>query len=300
MVELESLRRTTLLGFIAVFVLLWGRDARADAPIDLRGATEGPSLRPPYGYWSTGEPRWFVSTKSDLGAIYAKPYFSFGYGVPHWLWGGVDVNSITTLEFTQAYAGVRAASPLVDLAFGVRDTLSFNKPFVAPAATITRADVLDAPGPKARYLAWEAEVVALAPLPYSALVVDFVTVRTLDVPNQQYVYDESYRAVVAKPLFAVLRVAAVARVLREDALKVGMLSEYVFSTGREAGVLRAGPAGILSITDHLEAEGVVTIAMSTPDKLGLTLGAYGVAGLRYRWATGEREPKAPWSGPFIP
>jgi hypothetical protein len=298
------LRRPTLLlafiAFFVFFVLLSGRAARGEATVDLRGAREGPLLRPPYGYWSTGEPRWFVSTKSDLGAPYVKPYFSFGYGLPHWLWAGADINSITTLEFTQAYAGVRAASPLFDLAFGVRDTLSFNKPFLAPSSTITRADVFDTPGPKARYLAWEAEVVALAPLPYSAIVVDFVAVRTLDVPNQRYLYDESYRAVVAKPLFAVLRVAAVARVLREEALKVGMLSEYVFETGRDAAVLRVGPAGVLSITDHVEAEGVLTMAVSTPDRLGFTLGAYGVAGLRYRWATGEREPKAPWTGPFIP
>src|SRR3954470_12462665 len=82
-------------------------------------------VRPAYGYWSNGTPRWFVSTKSDLGAPYVKPYFSFGYGLPHWIWAGVDVNAITTLEFTQAYAGLRASSPIVDLAFGVRDTASF-------------------------------------------------------------------------------------------------------------------------------------------------------------------------------
>jgi len=30
------------------------------------------------------------------------------------------------------------------------------------------------------------------------------------------------------------------------------------------------------------------------------LGAYGVAGFRYRWATGEPSPMAPWQGSFIP
>jgi hypothetical protein len=210
------------------------------------------------------------------------------------------VNAITTLEFAQAYAGVRASSPILDLAFGVRDTASFGKPFLVPRSSFGREDVLEATGSGARYWAWEAEVVAVAPLPYSALLLDFIAVRTLDVPEGSYLYEESYRAVVAKPLFAVLRVAAVARLLREDALKVGVLSEVVFASGRAKEVVRIGPAGALALTDHLEALGTLTLAVSGPDTLGLALGAYGVAGLRYRWATGEPEPKAPWRGSFVP
>jgi hypothetical protein len=272
----------------------------ADAPAPVAVDTGVVQGRPARGYWSKGIPRWFVSTKSDLGAPYLKPYFSFGYGLPHWIWAGIDVNAITTLEFAQAYAGVRASSPLLDLAFGVRDTSSFGKPLLAPRASYRREDVLGGTASGARYWAWEAEVVAVAPLPHSAFLFDFIAIRTLDVPEGSYLYEESYRAVVAKPLFAVLRVAAVARLLREDALKVGFLSEIVFASGRETGVVRVGPAGALALTDHLEALGTLTLAVSSPDTLGLALGAYGVAGLRYRWATGEPAPKAPWRGSFIP
>jgi hypothetical protein len=258
-----------------------------------------PTARPENGYWSVGQPRWFVSTKSDLGTPYLKPYFSFGYGLPHWIWAGVDVNAITTMEFAQVYGGVRLSSPLLDFAFGARDTWSFGKPLLAPAATYDRDGVLNAPGPKARYWAWEAEAVAIAPLPHSAFVFDFIAVRTLDVSKDAYVYEESYRAVVAKPLFVVMRMAAVARLLNESALKVGVLSEFVVSTGRDRGVVRVGPAAALQITDHLEALGTLTLAVSSPDALGLALGAYGVAGLRYRWATGESRPTAPWAGPTV-
>jgi len=256
--------------------------------------------RPLHGYWSVGDPRWFISTKSDLGTPYAKPYVSFGYGMPHWIWTGVDVNAISTLEMIMGYAGVRASTPIIDLAFGVRDTLSFNKPFLPPAATFTRSDVFDRGGAKARYAAWEGEAVAIAPLPYSAVVFDFVMVRTIDVPAQTYVYDESYRAIVAKPLFAVLRVATIVRILREEALKTGILTEYVFSTGRDKDTIRVGPAAVLQLTDHLQAVGTLTGVVSGPDQLGFTLGAYGVAGLRYFWATGEPSPKAPWQGLLIP
>ena len=282
-------------------------DSSVSAPSGARAAKDtgapvppSPGKRPENGYWSVGEPRWFVSTKSDIGTPYLKPYFSAGYGLPHWIWGGVDVNSISTAEFLQVYAGVRAATPVLDLAFGFRDTWSFSKPFLAPKPSFTRGDVLDAPGGAARYWAWEAEAVGIVPLPHAALVADFIMVKTLDVPQGMYVYEESYRAVVAKPFYAVMRVAAVARIMREGALKVGPLFEYVFATGREQNVIRVGPAVSFQITDHLEAQGALTLAAYSPDALGLTLGAYGVAGLRYRWATGERSPKLPWEGEIIP
>jgi hypothetical protein len=256
--------------------------------------------RPENGSWSVGTARWFVSTKSDLGVPYVKPYVSFGYGMPQWIWAGVDLNAIATMEFVQAYAGLRASLPIFDLAFGLRDTQSFQKPFLRPAMTFSRDDVLNGESPKARYWGWEAEAVGIVPLPYSAVVVDLIAVRTLDVPDDRYVYEESYRAVVARPFFAVLRFAAVARLLHEDALKAGILSEYVVFTGRDRGVVRVGPAAQIQLTDHLQGLGTLTLAVSSPDALGLALGAYGVAGLRYEWASGERHPKAPWRGFFIP
>jgi hypothetical protein len=255
--------------------------------------------RPHYGYWSVGEPRWFVSSKTDLGAIYAKPYFSVGYGLPHWIWVGADLNAITTLEFGQVYGGVRASSPILDLAFGVRDTYSYEKTFLVPRATFV-GDDLSRPGRTARYWAWEAEGVAIAPLPHSAILVNYIAVGTIDVPEDRYVYDESYRAVVAPSFFQVFRGAFVLRFLREDALRIGVLSEFITSTGRSRSVFRMGPAGALQVTDNLEMLGTLSVAVSSPDRLGLALGAYGIAGLRYRWATGESAPKWPWKGLRIP
>lgn len=259
-----------------------------------------PAPSPDFGYWSRGKARWFLSTRSELGTPYVKPYFSAGYGQPHWLWTGVDVNAIVTPEFMQGYFGLRAASPVLDLAFGWRDTKSFTKPFLQPRTSYDREDVLDARNDRARYWAWEAEAVAILPLPHAALVGDFVAVHTIDVPEGRLVYDESYRAVVRNSTFGVIRAVAVARVLTEDALKIGVLGELVFGTGRDKPVTRVGPVVALQITDHLEALGGVSLATSSPDELGLTLGAYGMCGLRYRWATDEPDPKLPWSGQVIP
>jgi hypothetical protein len=299
-------RRRRLGGAALAIAALWAAlssgVARADeTQLDIPKLLIPPAkVRPSLGYWSVGKPRWFLSTKSDLGTFYAKPYLSGGYGLPHWIWVGADVNAISTLEFGQVYGGIRASSPLLDLSFGYRDTFAYQKPFLLPRASFHDEDVLSGPGAKARYWAWEAEAVGIVPLPYSAVLVDYIVAKTLDVPGNRFIYDESYRAVMGKPLFQVLRFAAVARLLHESALKVGVLTEYLFDTGRPKPVVRVGPAAALQLTDHLEALCTLSLAVSSPDQLGLALGAYGLAGVRYRWATGEPDPKFPWQGPWIP
>ena len=87
-------------------------------PVHAQAPTEhatDPNYRPENGYWSEGVLRWFVSTKSELGTVYTKPYFSFGYGLPHWIWAGVDVNAILTTSVAEVYAGARVTSPVLDL-----------------------------------------------------------------------------------------------------------------------------------------------------------------------------------------
>lgn len=272
----------------------------SDPQSDYQNRSQLAKERPENGYWSVGDSRFFVSTKTELGIPYTKPYFSAGYGLPHWIWTGVDVNAILTTETFQYYGGVRAATPVFDLAFGVRDTWSFNKPFLRPRESYTGSDVVNAAGNEARYWAYEAEVVGIIPFPYAALAGDFIAVGALDVPKGAYFYDESYRIVAGDSLFFVMRVAAVARFLREQSLKVGVLTEHIFGTGRGDPVTRVGPFVSLQLTDHLEINAVLTVVASSPDDLGLIHGSYGVAGVRYRWATGERNPKTPWEGMVVP
>jgi hypothetical protein len=210
------------------------------------------------------------------------------------------VNSILTMDCLQVYSGVRAATPVFDLAFGVRDTFSFGKPVLEPQDRWTANELDAAPGRNARYWAYEAEVVATVPLPHSAIVANLIGIGLLDHPDGKHIYEESYRAVVADNFYMVLRVGAVVRFLNESALKIGVLAEHVFETGRAEPVTRIGPAGSLQLTDHLEVNAVLTVAVSGPDDLGLVHGSYGVAGIRYRWATGERAPAFPWEEQVIP
>jgi hypothetical protein len=272
--------------------------SRAAAQHDSGVETDG-IRRPANGYWSDGKPRLFIATRSELGPPYIKPYVSVGYGLPHWIWTGIDVNAIVTLDMVQAYVGVRGATPVLDLAFGLRDTWSYTKPLLTPQDSFSADEVRDAPGPSLRYLAWEAEAVAIVPLPHSAVAADLIIVRTLDVPEDRAIYDESYRLIVDDPLFFNLRAGAVARLLREEAMKVGPVVEYMWGTGRGTTV-RLGAAFIIQLTDHVEASATMTLPVHSPDRLGLVLGTYAAAGLRYRTATGEKRPEPPWGGRVIP
>ena len=283
--------------FASLLALSSAGSARAQAATE---HAHDPDYRPENGYWSEGVPRLFVSTKSALGAIYTKPYFSLGYGLPHWIWAGIDVNAIITTSVAEVFAGARLSSPIFDLSFGIRDNWSFDKPFLMPRDSFNYAQVVDAPGSKARYWALESEAVAILPLPHAALVANFVMVNLLDLPDNMYLYEESYRLITKNPTFYVMRVAALARFLHENSLKAGILAEYGFSTGRDKGVLRMGPIVSLQLTDHLSLNLGVTLKVSSPDHLGIALGAYGLAGFRYQWATGERRPELPWQGDLIP
>ena len=256
--------------------------------------------RPENGYWSEGEPRWFVSQRTELGIPYAKPYVSAGYGLPHWIWAGVDVNAILTMEVLEVFSGLRLASPVFDVSFGIRDNWSLNKPFLKQADTYTRDDVFNAPGPLARYWAAELDALALLPLPYSAIGVNFVMVHAFDMPANSALYEESYRLITHDPTFYVLRFVALARVLNEGSLRFGVLAEHGFATGRSSTVWRVGPVISAQITDHLQFNAGVTLKVDSPDALGLSLGAFGTAGFRYYWATGERRPELPWRGQVIP
>lgn len=299
-------RCVSLFAIVSLACLALATEAQAQAqnvapPSGKGDSAQGEEKRPENGYWSEGEPRFFISSRNEIGAPYFKPYWSVGYGLPHWIWAGIDVNAILTTEVFEVFSGLRLSSPVFDVSYGVRDNWSFSKPFLPQQDHYRSSDeVFNAPGKNARYWAGELEVVGLVPLPYSALVVDFVMNNIFDMPAGKNLYEESYRLITKNATFYVIRFAALARILNEQSLRFGVLVEHGFGTGRLGTVTRVGPILSAQLTDHLQLNAGFTLKVDSPDQLGLTLGAYGVAGIRYYWATGERRPELPWKGKLIP
>jgi hypothetical protein len=282
---------------LLVIVLAAAGEAHASEPVPERGERdEGPqSPKKPedrLSYWAEGEARPFVSSRIDAGFGYVKAQVAAGYGKPYWMWIGVEAFPITTYEFAAFYAGFRAYLPFVDLALGIRDNYSYKFGYLEQREHHDSAEVKAAPG-NARYLAWEACLSGGLPAPLGYVLwegtVDIVT----DAPPNVHLYEESIRAIMQPPKIVMARLGYLLAFGRNDFLKIGVLGESIFLPGRDATVLRIGPVGNINITDHLEALGVVTVAVKSPDTLDTVLGGWAILGLRYKWASGDKLPRFP-------
>ncbi|MGZ3424063.1 MAG: hypothetical protein ACXVEF_32690 [Polyangiales bacterium] len=248
---------------------------------------------PPRSYWEPGNPRPFVQTRFDVGVNFGKATVSSGYGLPHWIWVGAEGFAISTTEFGAYYGGIRASSPIVDIAFGYRNNYSYRRTFFAPKERYTSDDTHVDGASHARYLAWELELSGLVPLfgGYAIWAADLD--KVIDAPPGVALYEESNRVVIDKSWLIGIRAGYIYPFLKNGMLKIGAVADYIVMPGRPSNVLRVGPVGLLSITDHFEVLGLATLAVTSPDDLGFFLGTWAVACVRYKWATGERNPHFP-------
>jgi hypothetical protein len=253
-------------------------------------APKRPSER--LSYWADSEPRVFVSSRIDAGFGYGKAQVAVGYGQPYWMWIGVEAFPITTYEFAAFYAGLRAYLPFADLALGARDNYSYKFGFLEERAQHDSAEVKGSNG-NARYLAWEACLSGGAPVPLGYALFEGTVDIVPNAPSNVHLYEESIRAIMKPPKIVMTRLGYLLAFGRNDFIKIGALGEAIFLPGRDATVLRLGPAGSINLTNHLEALGVVTFALKSPDTLDTVLGGWAILGLRYKWATGDKLPRFP-------
>jgi hypothetical protein len=250
------------------------------------------SQNKPLSYWEPGEARPFVSGRFDGSVNFAKVQVAAGYGKPHWIWVGIEAFAITTTEFGGGFVGARASTPVLDISYGVRDNRSYLHGYLVPAGRHTASEVREETLPKQRYLVSELEISGVIPALGGYAIWDVDAERILDAPQGVEVYEESLRVITRKWAIGT-RVGFVYPFGRDGVLKAGLLAEYVITPDRPSNVARLGPAMVLSITDHTEMVGALTLPISSPDSLGPVVGSWGVLGLRYKWATGDRNPHFP-------
>jgi len=222
-----------------------------------------------------------------------KPQVAVGYGLPHWANVSAEAFGISTMSFGAGYAGIRGYLPFVDLRVGARYTSSYYRSFVDPKAHYEAADVSNPHGPLARYLSLETELSLTVPLLDGYAFPVFAAYRIVDIPAGKYVFDESLRGVLEPPWILGIRLGYVKNFGHDDFVKIGVLSELVLLPGRGEHIARLGPAALVTLTQHLDAQGTITFVLSSPDSLGIWNGPFGVLGLVYRWATGDEHPAFP-------
>ncbi len=237
-------------------------------------------------YWSEGQTRPFVSAQLGAGAVYVKPQIAAGYGKPFWSWVGAEAYALSTNSFAAGYAGVRAALPFANITFGARESYSYLRSFL-PVRDHYGVDDLARVGPRARYFTLEAEGFFAFPVPGGYAALNPLLYVVTDAPPGRYLYEESIRAIIHPPYVWAARLAYLLAFGRDERVKLGPLFEVVGLPGRAATVLRAGPIGSVSFTDHFELVGTFSMVLSSPDSLGIWHGPFGLIGVRYLLASGD-------------
>jgi len=270
---------------LALGLALWASPAFGQAiggpPLD-----DAPTRADALG-WREGTPRAFVAGAFDLGYLYVRPRLQAGYGKPHHLWVGLEVNPIVWFNALGGYSGVRLHHPNADLRVGGRVTRPSRRSYLPPRASYERADLnrdLDDEG--ATYGSLEAQLTLSLPAGrgsfFSETTVTYITL----VPEDRWIYEDYLKVIVAPPWVWRQRVGYELRVGRDEALRLGFAAELVGIPGREMTALRAGILLRFRVNARLEVRGAWIPAIILRDELGVRGGDFGLLGMRYRWATG--------------
>jgi hypothetical protein len=238
-------------------------------------------------YWTSEPARPFISLRLDAGYLYLKPRFSFGFGQPFALWGGVDAVPLVTPDAAGGYSGLHLQIDWFELRAGARFVHAFRHQFLTPKDSYSLVDLAQDTGHPSDYLGLEAEVAAAIPAgPGSVLVLGTASSIQL-VPSGYYVYDETLRVVVGPPPVYRARVGYAVPFMPEDNARLGIVGEVLEIPERKAQVYRAGVVATFDIDDSLQAVAAVVVPFVGPDSLGFLGADYTELGIRYRWATGH-------------
>lgn len=310
----------TLMGLLWLCAVSRSEDATAQplllAPID-QSPLEGPSMPTPVPDellgplspdragthdWAEGRPRWFASGIADLGFLYVRPRFTFGYGQPHYRWVGLDANPVLSGEGLGAYLGLRGALPYMDLRVGARGFVTFRRSFLCPPsgyrspqacadqptfASYDREGIENRTGQDSRYITLEAELTLALPLGPGTLLSELAGSAVTLVDEDFFVYEERIRIVVNPPWVWRARVGYLFPLEASHSIRIGLSTELLGVPKRDDMLVwRAGLIGSVRLYRDLEARGSFLPAIIARDTLGMAGGDTFLLGLRYRWASG--------------
>jgi len=236
--------------------------------------------------WNEGRTRAFYAGTLDVGWTYLRPRLSLGYGKPFANWFGIDVNPIVSGNGLGGYGGLRLALPRLDLRLGPRFFYSFTREYLTPQNSYNRLDLDSTAGNPARIITLEAEFEASVPAGPGDIIglgsVSYVT----NVPEGQYVFEETLRVIVDPPLVWRARGGYVFRFGSFRQHSVGLVADVVNVPRRDdSTTVRAGPVIRIVLSRRVEVRGTFVPTIKSPDHIGLVGGDFTELGFRYRWAS---------------
>ncbi|MAQ13912.1 MAG: hypothetical protein CMN30_03845 [Sandaracinus sp.] len=259
-------------------------DGPPSAPTaDLMGSNQAPG-------WGSGRKRYFISGSFDLGFLYIRPRFSFGWGRPHAKWVGLDLNPIVSTTALGGYGGFRISHPYVDWRVGARYTVPFVRSYMEARGNdedFDRGDLnREIEGESGTYLSLETELTLSFPVGGGNLFSETALTYVAGVPEDRFAYEDTIKVIVDPPWIWRQRVGYMARFGATDAVGLGLVAELVGIPKRDMLVFRAGLIMRVWVSPRVEIRGTWIPAIAGRDELGVRGGDFGLLGLRYRWSTG--------------
>ena len=254
----------------------------SEEPDSLGLKEKAPSGNP----WKMGRPRLFISTRLDIGFIFLKPRISAGYGRPHDVWVGVDMNPLISFEGVGVWGGLRGTLNWIDLRVGIRHQDTWSRSYLVPKGTYNQDDIEDRSAPDSSYSSLEAELTLDLPAGPGGLSAEVAGTYILGVEGDYHVYEETIKAVVAPPWVWRVRLGYMFPLDRDKVFRLGLVGEVVGIPGRGRYVFRGGLLGSVRLMSNLEARFTFMPVWYSADSLGSSGSDLLLVGVRHRWATG--------------
>ncbi len=279
---------------LAAALGLWAGPARAESerPANVQkpskegdGGVMDSTAQGEWGYWGDQPSRWHASGQLSVGGP-TSAQLNFAYGKPHWFWGGLTATALGTTEFAALRGGLQLNLLIVNLSVQLRRTQTFERRFPLRANSYTDSDLLDADRPRAEYTSLDSMLRGVVPAGPTLGVWSVYLETGFGIPEDAAVYSEFLRAVMDEPVAFQPQLGWYYRLL-DDRLLIGPAVDAVLTSGRDS-MVRVGGGVFYDLGDHLALQLLGTLPVTSPDPdLGWFKQSWGIAWLRWRWATGE-------------
>ncbi len=240
---------------------------------------------PPWGFF--GLPRWHIAGRVDLGFLFLRPVFLFGYGTPHETYVAFEIDPLIAGRGVGVYSGFRAELPFTELRAGARYFFTFTRSFLRALDTFDHLQIRDRSGPGAAYLSLEAQLELSIPIGPISIDSETTATYVLAETNSEYpfVFEESLMVVLEPPFVWGTSLGVAIHFGDDDAYYITPTAEIIHLVEREDIVLRVGLRAGIRMWEDLELRLIAMPAIVSPDSLGAAAGDTFLLGIRYRWVT---------------
>jgi hypothetical protein len=238
--------------------------------------------------WKSDAKRYFAASTVDAGYLYLRPRLSLGYGAPHYLWMGVDLNPIFSRQGVGGWAGVRFALPYVDVRAGARAFYAFQRSFLpGDIDSFDRAALETSGGDNAHYITMETELTTGIATKYGEITLlgSASRVTGFDDPDD-YVYEDTLRTIVGSSLVWRTRATyGFYPIPSFHQFTLGPAVDVIGVPTRDEILVRAGVVTRIVFNRAFEVRGSFVPTFVSRDRLGLITSDFTELGIRWRWAS---------------